>query len=88
MQLKLTSPSYNWSDRKIREQLIFTVRGEALIFASNLSHRTTENTAYLLRSMGQRFGQCVIPETHRTSLYNIKKQPTEIYSNTVPVLLI
>ena len=27
--------------------------------------------------MGQRFGQCVIPETHRTNLYNIKKQPTE-----------
>ena len=77
MQLDLLSHSYKWSDKKFREQLIFALRGEALIFASTLPLETTENTEKLLRSMRQRFGQCVLPETYRANLYTIKKQPKE-----------
>ena len=77
MQLDLLSHSYKWSDRKFREQLIFALSGEALIFASTLPSETTENTEKLLRSTRQRFGQCVLPKTHRASLYTIKKQPKE-----------
>ena len=77
MQLNLLSHNYNWSDRKFREQLIFALRGEALIFASSLPLETTQNTEKLLRSMRQRFGECVLPETHRANLYNVKKQRKE-----------
>ena len=47
------------------------------MFASNLPQRTVENTACLLRSVGERFGQCIVPETHRSNLYTIKKGPEE-----------
>ena len=78
MQLDLLSHSYKWSDKKFREQLIFALRGEALIFASTLPLETTENTEKLLRSMRQRFGQCVLPETHRANLYTIKNNRRKI----------
>ena len=77
MQLKLMAKSYRWSDRKFREQLMFALRGEALLFASNLPHITVEDTDSLLQVMGQRFGQCLLAETHRANLYNLKKQSKE-----------
>ena len=75
IQLDLLSHIYKWSNRKFREQLIFALIGEALLFASTLPLETSENTEKLLRSMRQRFGQCVLPETHRANLYTIRKQP-------------
>ena len=77
MQLDLLSRSYNWSDRKFQEQLIFALRGEALIFVSSLPLETTQNTEKLLRSMRQRFGECLLPETHRANLCSTKKLPKE-----------
>ena len=77
MQMRLMSQSYGWPDRKFREQLMFALRGEALLFASNLPHVTVENTESLLQAMGQRFGQCLLAETHRANLYNLKKQSKE-----------
>ena len=77
MQFRLMSNSYNWSDRKFREQLIFALREKALLFASNLPQRTAENTESLLQAMGQRFGQCLLPETQRANLHNLKKQAKE-----------
>ena len=77
MQLRLMSRSYKWSDTKFREQLMFALRGEALLFASNLPYATVENTESLLQAMGQRFGQCLLAETHRANLYNLRKQSKE-----------
>ena len=77
MQLNLLSRSYNWSDRKFREQLIFALKGEALIFVSSLPLETTQNTEKLLRSMRERFGECLLPETHRANLHTIKQQAKE-----------
>ena len=77
MQLDLLSRSYNWSDRKFQERLIFALRGEDLIFVSSLPLETTQNTDKLLCSMRQRFGECLLPETHRANLYSVKKQPKE-----------
>ena len=77
MQMRLMSQSYGWPDRKFREQLMFALRGEALLFASNLPHVTVENTESLLQAIGQRFGQCLLAETHRANLYNLKKQSKE-----------
>ena len=77
MQLRLMSRSYRWSDTKFREQLMFALRGEALLFASNLPYATVENTESLLQAMGQCFGQCLLAETHRANLYNLRKQSKE-----------
>ena len=77
MQMRLMSQSYGWPDRKFREQFMFALRGEALLFASNLPHVTVENTESLLQAMGQRFGQCLVAETHRANLYNLKKLTKE-----------
>ena len=56
---------------------MFAFRGEALLFASNLPHVTVENTESLLQAVGQRFGQCLLAETHRANLYNLQKQSEE-----------
>ena len=77
MQMRLMSQSYGWPDRKFREQLMLVLRGEALLFASNLPHVTVENTESLLQAMGPRFGQCLLAETHRANLYNLKKLTKE-----------
>ena len=77
MQLKLMAKSYRWTDQKFREQLMFALRGEALLFASTLPHITTENTDSLLQAMRRRFGLCSLAETHRADLYNLRKQTKE-----------
>ena len=77
MQMRLLSQSYGWLDRKFREQLMFVLRGEALLFASDLPHVTVENTESLLQAMGQRFGHCRLAETHRENFHNLKKQSKE-----------
>ena len=56
---------------------MFALRGEALLFASNLPLITVENTESLLQVMGQHLGQYLLAETHRANLYNLKKQTKE-----------
>ena len=77
MQMRLMSQSYGWPDRKFREQLMLALRGEFLLFASNLPHVTVENTESLLQAMRQHFGQCLLAETHRANLHNLKKLTKE-----------
>ena len=77
MQLQLMSRSYGWSDTKFRDQLMFTLKGEALSFAFHLPRHVRENTKRLLSAMVQRFGQSLLAETHRAALNDIKKLSTE-----------
>ena len=77
MQFRLFAKSYIWSEREFREQFLLALRGEALFYASSLPNITTENTESLLHAIRQRFGQSLLPDTHRANLYNIKKQPKE-----------
>ena len=84
MQLRLISGSYGWNDAQFRSQLMLALKGEALLYVFSLPLHVRENTTSLLHSMGQRFGQCIFPETHRTNLYNIQQQPTENLQQSVP----
>ena len=77
MQIQMMSRSYGWPDYKFRDQLMFALRGEALLFASNLPVHVREDTELLISAMEQRFGQCLLAETHRANLNNIKKQSRE-----------
>ena len=77
MQIQMMSRSYGWPDYKFRDQLMFALRGEALLFASNLPIHVREDTELLISAMEQRFGQCLLAETHRANLNNIKKQSRE-----------
>ena len=75
--LQMMSRSYGWPDYKFRDQLMFALRGEALLFASNLPIHVREDTELLISAMEQRFRQCLLAETHRANLNNIKKQSRE-----------
>ena len=77
MQIQLMRRSYGWPDYKFRDQLMFALRGEALLFASNLPVHVREDTESLISAMEQRFGQCLLAETHRANLNNTKKQSRE-----------
>ena len=77
MQIQMMSRSYGWPDYKFCDQLMFALRGEALLFASNLPVHVREDTELLISAMEQRFGQCLLAETHRANLNNIKKQSRE-----------
>ena len=77
MQIQMMSRSYGWPDYKFRDQLMFALGGEALLYASNLPIHVREDTELLISAMEQRFGQCLLAETHRVNLNNIKKQPRE-----------
>ena len=68
MQLRLISRSYGWTDAQFRSQLMLALKGEALLYVSSLPLSVRENVSGLLQSMGQRFCQCVFPETHRNLL--------------------
>ena len=77
MQLQLMCRSYEWSDSKFRDQLVFALKGEPLYFASHLPRHVRENTKRLLSAMTQRFGHSVLVETRRASLQDIKQEPAE-----------
>lgn len=79
-----------WVDRQFREQMIFTLRGDALVFVSTLPPETRENTAKLIHAMQQRFGHCLLAETHRANLYNVRKfskEPMQEYSVRINKLM-
>ena len=77
MQMRLLARSYRWSDWQLREQIIFALRGEASMFVSTLPIDITDDTQRLLRAMEQRFGACLLAETHRANLYNVRKHAKE-----------
>lgn len=77
MQLKFMASTYKWSDDKFKEQLLFSLRGEALLYVANLSQDVRDNSSLLVKSLEQRFGHCLLAETHRANLYNLRKSSKE-----------
>ena len=77
MQMKLLAKCYKLTYEQFREQIIFALRGEAVMYVSALPPDVTKDTPRFLRAMEQRFGTCTLPETHRANLYNVKKLPKE-----------
>ena len=77
MQMMLMSQSYGWPDRKFSEQLMFALRGEALLFASYLPHVKVEIQKAFCGQWDSVLGQCLLAEIHRANLYNFKKLTKE-----------
>ena len=77
MQLRFMSKTYNWPEWKFHEQLLFSLRGDALMFASNLNPAVREDSTMLLGALEQRFGQSLLAETYRANLYNVRKSSKE-----------
>jgi len=77
MQLSLMNKTYNWPEWKFHEQLLFSLRGDALLFASNLNAAVREDSTLLLGALAQRFGQSLLAETYRANLYNVRKSSKE-----------
>jgi len=73
MQFNLLVQSFNWTEHKYRDQLLFALKGDALMYVSNLSITVWDNTTLLIQTLAQRFGQCHLASTHCTSMYTVRK---------------
>ena len=90
MQIQLISRHYRWSEQQFREQLIFSLHGEALKFVSYFPLDLLDNTDKLLELLYHRFGECSIPEVYRAKLHQLEKHQSETiqeYSGRISQLM-
>ena len=90
MKMQFMSRHYKWSEEQFRNQLIFSLEGEALKFVSCFPLDVIDNTDKLLELLYHRFGQCTIPGIYRDKLNQIQKLETETiqeYSGRISQLM-
>jgi hypothetical protein len=77
IQFQLMTTRFEWDRDEQGEQLLLCLKDEALTFAAHLSSEVRCNTLLFVRALQQRFGDHVMPETHRMNLQNIKQMNRE-----------
>ena len=77
VQFELMSKKYHWGPQIQLEQLILSLREEALIFISQLSNNVRGDINQLVSALRHRFGRNVLPQTERAQLQSIRKSPKE-----------
>ena len=77
MQFSTMANYYQWDEETQLQQLIFCMRGDALTYVSQLPSAVQRNLAILKSGLEKRFGDHILPETHRAALANLRKQPKE-----------
>ena len=77
LKFELLSDRYRWSPQKQREQLLLSLKDEALNFAANLTPDIRNNYFMFIQALKERFAHTTPAETVRASLNNIKKSPKE-----------
>ena len=77
MQFGFISRYYQWDEEIQLQQLVFCLRGDALAYVSQLPRTVQENLHALVSHLEKRYGDHILPETHRAALVNLKKQPKE-----------
>ena len=77
MQFTTMARYYGWDNSIQLQQLIFNMRGDALTYVSQLPLSVQQDLVALTAALGKRFGDHILPETHRASLANLRKQPKE-----------
>jgi hypothetical protein len=73
IQFQLIATRYDWDRFEQGEQLLLCLKEEALVFASRLTIEVRTNPISFVQAMVRRFGDHVMPETHRINLQNIKR---------------
>jgi hypothetical protein len=77
VQFELFSKKYDWSLAERHDQLIFCMRDDALEFVAQQPLDVQSHPTLLSRALERRFGDHILPETHRARLHTMKKQPRE-----------
>ena len=77
LKFELLSERYRWSPQKQREQLLLSLKDEALNFAANLSPEIRNDSFLFIQALKERFAHTTPAETVRANLNNIKKTSKE-----------
>ncbi|KAK3101153.1 hypothetical protein FSP39_001356 [Pinctada imbricata] len=70
---------FDWGKRRQVEEVLLSLRDEALSFVAQLPREVRENMDLLGLEMEKRFGDHTLPETYRRNLQKMKKQYDETY---------
>ncbi|VDI33788.1 Hypothetical predicted protein [Mytilus galloprovincialis] len=74
---KIISRSYAWDNQKQATQLLLCLQNEALNFASRLPNAVQTDIFSLFVELRKRFGDNILPSTHRAALQDLNKQNKE-----------
>ena len=77
VQFKFISNQFHWDEEKTLMHLVSSLRDAALTYVSRLPIRSQCDQTEMVASLKRRFGDNVLPETHRASLENMKKDSRE-----------
>jgi len=77
MKFQFLSEKLGWVEEETHMNLICSLTGEALTFAQDLPAYIRDDLSSLIRSLGNRFGDHVLPETHRAALWNLQRNAKE-----------
>ena len=73
-QFSLLCSRFHWSnDRQIEELLLHCLRDDAFVYVNELPYHVRADINRIYRSMEQRFGDHILPETYRTNLQFVKQ---------------
>ncbi|CAG2206102.1 unnamed protein product [Mytilus edulis] len=76
-QFQIISRSYAWDNQKQATQLLLCLQNEALNFASRLPNAVQTDIFSLFVELRKRFGDNILPSTHRAALQDLNKQNKE-----------
>ena len=77
LQFQLLSDRYGWTGRKLADQLLLSLRDEALMFIASLPSSHRQTPVQLTRALQERFSHTAPTEAYRADLSNIQKNSTE-----------
>ena len=77
MQFSMVARSCDWDEATQLQQLLLALKGEALEYVAQLPQLVSQSLSSLKPTLEKRYGDYVLPETHRASLLNLRKQPKE-----------
>ncbi|CAC5383460.1 unnamed protein product [Mytilus coruscus] len=76
-QFQIISRRYAWDNHKQATQLLLCLKDEALNFASRLPNAVQTDIFSLFVELKKRFGDNILPSTHRAALQDLHKQNKE-----------
>ena len=77
MKFELLAQRFEWDDNTSLDWLISCLQGEAIEFVSQQPAYVKTSLHRLLAVLERRFGDHVLPETYRASLYSLKRRSKE-----------
>ena len=77
VKFQFLADRYDWTERKRLGHLVSCLYDEAMTYVSRLPIHIRTNLDSLVQSLDSRFGDHVLPETHRASLSTLRKKSEE-----------